>query len=365
VEQQAIMSRRVEAEARADVETSPQPQGWRPAQGSEPIVVADGHGRADPTAAGGATRLFSRPLLPGNEALIFLHLYKTGGTTLNRIIEWEYKLHRICSLEPNGWQWHYQRIIRWPARRLARVAVFKGHMPFGLHRVLPGPAKYVTILRDPVERAVSDYYFARGFSPHAYHRAALELDLEDYFLQRHEHNLQSRILAGPNSDDHLPRECSLISSYTRLRGSYLPYSQDPASSACDSAVLARAKENLARHFAVVGLTERYDETLALLKVLFGWKVKRYMGFRATPNRLPRGRIPASTVALIQEQERFDVALYEYARTLFEQAITTYTEEVEAALAAIRAAKKMTDLERRYYFISSVARAVMSRLYSCV
>ena len=34
----------------------------------------------------------SARLSPGSEVLIFIHLYKTGGTTLNRIIEWEYKM---------------------------------------------------------------------------------------------------------------------------------------------------------------------------------------------------------------------------------------------------------------------------------
>src|SRR5271154_6800576 len=88
---------------------------------------------------------------PGSDTLIFIHLYKTGGTTLNRIIEWEYKTSRICSVEPTWWQWSYQRITRWSPRRLPKMEVFKGHMPFGLHRLIPRPANYVTVLREPVQ----------------------------------------------------------------------------------------------------------------------------------------------------------------------------------------------------------------------
>ena len=275
---------------------------------------------------------------PSSDALIFIHLYKTGGTTLNRIIEWEYKLTRICSVEPTWWRWSYQRIMGWSQARLGGMDVFKGHMPFGLHTLVPRPANYVTVLREPVERAISDYYFARRFKPHMHHRAALELTLEEYFLEKHEHNLQSRILAGPNSHELFP-------------------------SVCDSATLAVAKENLARHFIVVGLTERFDETLALLKVALGWKVKRYRSFRVAGNRISRQLVAPATLALIREKERFDLALYSYGASLFEEAIVAHREAVEAELPTIRKAREMTGLESRYYWMPSIARAVFCRAHS--
>jgi hypothetical protein len=277
-------------------------------------------------------------LSPSDAVLIFIHLYKTGGTTLNRIIEWEYKLSRICSVEPTWQRWSYQRIRRWPRRRLARMDVFKGHMPFGLHSLLPGPANYITVLREPVERAISDYYFARRFKPHRHHRAAHRLTLEEYFIQKHEHNLQSRILAGPNSHELFP-------------------------SLCDAAVLAAAKENLARQFIVVGLTERFDETLALLKVVLGWRVKRYRSFRVADNRIPKQLVAPATLALIQEWERFDLALYDYGVSLFEKALAAHREAVEVALSAIRKARDITPLESRYYWASSIARAAFCRAHS--
>ena len=58
-------------------------------------------------------------------------------------------------------------------------------------------------------------------------------------------------------------------------------------SVSNPAVLTAAKENLARQFIVVGLTERFDETLALLKVVLGWKVNRYRSFRVADNRIAK------------------------------------------------------------------------------
>jgi len=306
---------------------------------------ANGDGARDELVGRGRNGYFapsphtSRPASsPSSDTVIFIHLYKTGGTTLNRIIEWEYKMSKICSVEPTWWQWSYQRITRWSPGRLGKMEVFKGHMPFGLHRLIPRPAKYITVLREPVERAISDYYFARRFKPHRHHRAALQLSLEEFFLQKHEHNLQARILAGPNSHELFP-------------------------SVCDAATLAAAKDNLARQFLVVGLTERFDETLALLKVRLGWRVRRYRSFRVADNRVAQHQVAAKTMALIRERERFDIALYDYASSLFEKVIAAHREAIEATLPSIRRAREMTSLDSRYYFASSIARAIICRAHS--
>src|SRR5438105_758705 len=50
--------------------------------------------------------------------------------------------------------------------RLRKIRVFKGHMLFGLHEVLPQPATYITVLRDPIERTLSAYYFMRSYKLH-------------------------------------------------------------------------------------------------------------------------------------------------------------------------------------------------------
>ena len=39
-----------------------------------------------------------------------------------------------------------------PPARLRKTRMFKGHMLFGLHEILPQPSTYITVLRDPVDR---------------------------------------------------------------------------------------------------------------------------------------------------------------------------------------------------------------------
>jgi hypothetical protein len=62
------------------------------------------------------------------EALIFLHVPKSGGTTLNRLIEWEYPLFQMYSVDPVLSRWSRARLWRIPQRRLKRFRVFKGHI---------------------------------------------------------------------------------------------------------------------------------------------------------------------------------------------------------------------------------------------
>jgi hypothetical protein len=184
--------------------------------------------------------LFYRRL--ASPTLIYLHLPKCGGTTLNRLIEWEYSPLRIYSVDPSFFRWSWYRLLRWPERRLARLEVIKGHMPFGIHRRLPHPATYITVLREPVERVISEYYFALHYRLHPQHRAMQSLSLEQYAATTPHHNLQCKLLAG------------------------LPGPRDFLAGDCTEQTLETAKANLAGHFALAGLTERFDETLALLKV---------------------------------------------------------------------------------------------------
>ena len=39
-------------------------------------------------------------------------------------------------------------------------------MVFGLHEILPQPATYITVLRDPIDRVMSAFYFMRSYILH-------------------------------------------------------------------------------------------------------------------------------------------------------------------------------------------------------
>src|SRR5438093_1903064 len=159
------------------------------------------------------------------KALIFLHIPKTAGTTLNRIIEWQYSPFEIFTMDPYRIRATPERLKTLPEGRRRRLRVVRGHMFYGLHQCLPQGATYMTMLRDPVARVMSAYYFILRRPLNPLHRKVKKerLSIEDcirLFPQRH--NLQCRLIAGVKD----------------------------ASSTGDGRLLDMAKEHLTKSFSV-------------------------------------------------------------------------------------------------------------------
>ena len=134
----------------------------------------------------------------GDEAVIFLHVPKAAGSTLNRLIECEYSLFEMYSIDPVFYRWSWAHLQRLSKRRLGKIRVFKGHMLFGLHAILPQPATYITVLREPVDRVLSAFYFMRSYKLHPlYWRLKFgNWSLEDFVRRSRRENVQCKILAG-------------------------------------------------------------------------------------------------------------------------------------------------------------------------
>jgi hypothetical protein len=275
------------------------------------------------------------------QTLICVHLPKCGGTTLNRLIEWEYPLTRVFSIDPSFFRWSYRRLLRWPSYRLARMQVFQGHMPFGLHRRLSQKSAYFTILRDPVDRGISEYYYALSRVVHPQHRMMKSLGLDEYIRLTPYANVQTKLLAGEDP------------GYDFLGGD------------CNDETLEHAKENLLSHFAVAGLTERFDETLALAKVTFGWRLSNYRSFNITKGRPRKEEVPAAIREVIAERYQYDVQLYNFAQGLFEELLARNRDQIRSAMAAINAAKQLSVKRSCYFHAASAIRKAVSRMHSYI
>jgi hypothetical protein len=271
------------------------------------------------------------------EALIFLHIPKSAGTTLNRLIEWEYPIRQMYSVDPVFFRWSRARLWRLPQQRLQRFRVFKGHMPFGLHEVLPQPATYITVMRGPVERVLSAYFFMKNYVLHPnYWKFRRERwTLEDFVRRSPRENVQTKMIAGADYD-----------------------------APCTAETLAKAKENL-RYFTVLGLTERFEESLALMKLRFGWRLESYSSFNVTRTRPKKPDLPQSTLNLIAERNRFDIELYECAAKRFAQAVDDKRAEVAAILRELEAARIKEPLRASLFSMRAAGRKAVNRAYSAL
>ena len=271
-----------------------------------------------------------------HEALIFLHIPKTAGTTLNRIIEWQYSPLSIFTLDPYRFRATAERFKTLSEERRRRFRVVRGHLYYGLHEFLPQGATYITMLREPVARFLSSYYFIQRRPLHPLHRKMKRerLGVEDYLrLIPHRHNLQCRLIAGV---------------------------QDNRSA--DERLLDMAKENLTKSFSVVGICERFEESLMLIAKTFGWDVPFYENRKVSKNRSP---VDPTAIEMIREHNRLDLELYEFGQKLFDESLRKKQEIVSDGLAKLRTLPKPGPVQSFYHSSLSAGRFLVSKVASVV
>ena len=273
-----------------------------------------------------------------SQALIFLHVPKSAGTTVNRLIEGEYSLHEIFSVDPVFSQWSCHHLWNLSSERLVRFRIFKGHMLFGLHKILPQPATYFAVFRDPIDRVLSAFYFMRNYilHPNYWRFKRNNWTLEDFVRNSPRDNVQTKIVAGA------------------------PYEKP-----CTAAIFEQARQNLREHFSVVGLSERFEESLALMKLRFDWTLASYYSFNITRTRPKKRDVPQATLDLISEKNSFDIALYAEASRIFEEDIGNNSTEINSILRDLDNARIRDPLSAKLFSFRAAAKKAISRVYSAV
>jgi hypothetical protein len=177
--------------------------------------------------------------------------------------------------------------------------VLLGHVHFGLHEWLSRPALYMTMLRDPVDRIVSHYYFVKSKPEHYLHKVIIGkgMSLQEYAEKR---------ACVEVDNDQVRWLCAR------------PHSAVPIGKV-NREMVDEAKWNLENSISVLGLVERFEESLRCFARAFGWTDVSYEGRKnVTPDRPPLDEIPSYAIETIRQVNRYDVELFELARALFEE-----------------------------------------------
>jgi hypothetical protein len=185
---------------------------------------------------------------------LFIHIHKTAGTSLLQQLADEVGREHIC---PHPFEW---QIRMTPKIELAKYRIYAGHLSASALQFVVGDLQCITMLREPRVRLLSAYFYWKsqsGSQPrHAFYERIAQMSLMDFLtdddpiIVRATWNVQARIVAGGQfggMNDHR----------TNIFG--------PDLSPAELAVAA--VERLGR-FRLVGITERYAESVALLFRLF-------------------------------------------------------------------------------------------------
>ncbi len=89
-----------------------------------------------------------------NKTLIFLHIPKCGGATLQSIIRRHLsKAETFITVPP--WEKSKALLLGLTEYQRNSIKFLTGHFSYGIHEAIPSPATYITMLRNPVDRIIS------------------------------------------------------------------------------------------------------------------------------------------------------------------------------------------------------------------
>ena len=187
--------------------------------------------------------------------LVFDHIPKTAGTTFRRSY--------LTAALPAAERWilgggetnarDRERFLSLPSAQRDRIRVVAGHEAGSMRPELPG-ARFITVVRDPIQRAISSYLHAR------FHEGGEKLwpDVREQllslaqFAQRYiPPNYQSRVVLG---DDYEGLDAD------------------------------RIRQRLSERYALVGYTEAFDEFVYLLHEIEGLPLCPYANRLVRPER---------------------------------------------------------------------------------
>lgn len=251
-----------------------------------------------------------------NDNLIFLHIPKAAGSTLHPVLERHYSKRSAITISLPG---QLEAFKRMPEEERRRIHLLKGHFPFGLHTCLTGHSRYITLLRHPVERVVSHYYYVKRRPGHyLHHHLASGMSLADFAsagLSGEMDNGQVRLLSG--------------------------HDQDIPCGHCTADLLDTAKRNIEQHFAVAGLTERFDESLVLMGIELGWNwTPYYLNRNVTKDKPVAKQIDPFALKSIEQANPLDFELYGWASQRFQGHLAQHQADVDEGMGRLARANRL-------------------------
>ncbi|KML36101.1 sulfotransferase family 2 domain-containing protein [Cytobacillus firmus] len=236
--------------------------------------------------------------------LLYLHIPKTAGTTINSILQKQYTEAEKLNYFSGSYE-DFLDVLKENVQTNPKLKCVMGHYKFGIHDYIPEDCTYITLLRNPIERVLSTFYFIRRDRYHPFHKAAKKMSLKEFVLS-----------------EEIGAKYLVFNTQTTFLSNQFP--PGPNS-------LEMAKRNIENHFNLVGITERFDESLFLMKREFGWEDINYMPRNVTRNRPCPQQHPMEVIEIIKSKNLFDIELYEHANYLLNIKINKLDNEVKQDL----------------------------------
>jgi hypothetical protein len=249
-----------------------------------------------------------------DDTFFFMHIPKTAGTSLRALLEQRFNKNEIC---PISYVTEFQNTPD-PTAYLKQYRFIRGHLPYDyIRRLLGYDPITLTMLRHPVDRLVSNWAFFQelvipeGLVPPKYMMRARTLSLEEFVAEIVAYQQPGTASKMGNIQTiQLGADTQTLYSKEDSEDVVLQHSSEID--------LACAKQVLPT-FAWVGLTERYEDSLALMAYTFGWwPVRTIRRLNVTARRPQLSQLSPTLLDQCNAICQLDLQLYEHAVELFNQ-----------------------------------------------
>lgn len=251
---------------------------------------------------------------PEDDILLFVHIPKTGGLSFIHVLDQQFKKEEIFPLHsapsPELFEPYTQK-------RLEQYKLVRGHFRFGpydqrVYKHLSQNPIMITMLRDPVQRTISAYRYILRTPERPLHSELVSKDcsLMDFVCDPTYagwvENRQARVIFG---------------GYPGF-----PFHKNSSEKISDEAILHICLDRI-QQFALVGLTERFRDSVDLLTDMFGWEtVTEIPRMNVTPESDKVNRIEADVISAIKERTQIDQQLYVYAEKIMDSRLDELRHE---------------------------------------
>jgi Galactose-3-O-sulfotransferase len=277
--------------------------------------------------------------------LIFFDIPKTGGMTMQAVVEHcfldqyfkPYLPIPDTALLIRSTAKIAKMFHQLPIERQRAVRCMIGH-PFtmDIDTIFDRPSKFFTIVRHPVDRVISSFYYMRITSRMPCYPFIKDLTLEHYLdsgIGLDHDNHQVRMLSG----------CPELDAPWDLEGGRI--STPPV----ERRHLEMAKRNIEERFIAAAPLEEFSALVWFFKRLYGWPFYRVL-FRIhndNPNRPKLAAVSEATRKRLETLNQYDIEIYEWVKARFAKQIQSmephFSREVRRFDMLNRAAQRISGI----------------------
>ena len=238
--------------------------------------------------------------------VLFVHIPKTAGTSVRSMISTRLERSEMLEVSEGRAQWDVL-VSRVDAHRFV-----DGHVGYGFASAFRCPPTVVAFLREPIERAVSAYCYLRESEAFA---TAGQSPAWRSSRERAERRARQFSLLEFIQSEPLTAAAHLGNVQTWYLGSETIRRRPYADVGVDD--LERAKKHLTQ-CGVVGLTERFDDSMTMLCRALGWPSFPNAHHANASRDRAAAELDPATIAAIGGLTELDRELYGFAAALWEE-----------------------------------------------